>query len=160
VNAGKYISALSVIIATYYWSTSRLDDRVYVMSYAFNTIYCMMWDYFMDWGVFMGTKPGYKLLRDKLKYPHYFYFIFMVLNFFLRFAWVATLLPTTMFKPTFNDMQGINLILSVMEFYRRSQWSLLRVENENVNNFEKYRISMDIPTIQVDSDGIYVDNSY
>ncbi len=30
-------------------------------------------------------------------------------------------------------------IFSVGEAIRRAQWSLIRVENENNNNFEKYR---------------------
>jgi hypothetical protein len=31
------------------------------------------------------------------------------------------------------------------EAFRRTMWSLLRIENENVNNFEKYRTILQIP---------------
>lgn len=40
--------------------------------------------------------------------------------------------------------------LAVGEAYRRAQWSLFRVENENVNNFEKYRTIMEIPKLPDD----------
>jgi hypothetical protein len=39
----------------------------------------------------------------------------------------------------------IVLFLSVAEGFRRAQWSLIRIENENVNNFEKYRNILQIP---------------
>jgi hypothetical protein len=41
-------------------------------------------------------------------------------------------------------------ILALAEAYRRAQWSLFRVENENVNNFEKYRTIMEIPKLPDD----------
>lgn len=39
------------------------------------------------------------------------------------------------------------MFLSLAEAYRRAQWSLFRVENENVNNFEKYRVVLEIPKL-------------
>jgi hypothetical protein len=41
-------------------------------------------------------------------------------------------------------------LLSLAEVYRRTQWSLFRVENENVNNFEKYRVIMEIPKLPLE----------
>lgn len=38
-----------------------------------------------------------------------------------------------------------NFVLSILEVYRRSQWSLFRVENENANNPEQYRAILEIP---------------
>jgi hypothetical protein len=35
----------------------------------------------------------------------------------------------------------------LFEAFRRSQWSLFRVENENVNNLEKYRNILEIPKL-------------
>jgi hypothetical protein len=34
--------------------------------------------------------------------------------------------------------------------YRRTQWTLFRVENENANNPEKYRTVLDIPELPLD----------
>ena len=41
-------------------------------------------------------------------------------------------------------------ILALGEAYRRTQWSIFRVENENINNFEKYRAIMEIPKLPED----------
>lgn len=35
--------------------------------------------------------------------------------------------------------------MAFIEAMRRTQWALLRIENENVNNFEKYRNVLQIP---------------
>ena len=36
-------------------------------------------------------------------------------------------------------------MLTVIEAIRRAQWALIRIENENVNNFERYRNVLQIP---------------
>jgi len=36
-------------------------------------------------------------------------------------------------------------LLMVIEAIRRTQWALIRIENENVNNFERYRNVLQIP---------------
>ena len=36
-------------------------------------------------------------------------------------------------------------MLTVIEAVRRAQWALIRIENENVNNFERYRNVLQIP---------------
>jgi hypothetical protein len=35
----------------------------------------------------------------------------------------------------------------VLELLRRWQWSLLRIENEQINNYEKYRNVVEIPEV-------------
>jgi len=37
------------------------------------------------------------------------------------------------------------MILCLGEGFRRAQWAAIRLENENVNNFEKYRTLLEIP---------------
>jgi len=69
----------------------------------------------------------------------------MMMNFILRFAWTITLIPDQYFSQFVKETGGLFFFLSVAEGYRRAQWSLFRVENENVNNFEKYRIVLEIP---------------
>ena len=71
----------------------------------------------------------------------------MITNLFLRFAWILTLLPNWYFSSFFHETQSLIVVLSIAEAYRRTQWSLFRVENENVNNFEKYRAIMEIPKL-------------
>ena len=38
-----------------------------------------------------------------------------------------------------------------MEGLRRAQWALIRIENENVNNFERYRNVLYIPEFEEDT---------
>ena len=52
------------------------------------TVYCMVWDYYMDWGLFRSKKSGKYGLRKELKYPPRFYYFAMVTNCILRFFWV------------------------------------------------------------------------
>ena len=39
------------------------------------------------------------------------------------------------------------LFLNVLEVYRRIQWSIIRIENENNTNPEKYRDILTIPEL-------------
>lgn len=50
-----------------------------------------------------------------------------------------------------RETGALVLFLSLAEAYRRAQWSLFRVENENVNNFEKYRVVLEIPKMPGES---------
>jgi hypothetical protein len=43
----------------------------------------------------------------------------------------------------------LTVISIVLECTRRAQWSLIRVENEQVNNFEQYRSIPIIPPIVI-----------
>jgi len=104
----------------------------------------------MDWGLLRGSKPDNKLLRDKLKFPKNFYYFSMVTNLLLRFSWTFTLIPVRHFPKSFVDFDGLFFMLALGELYRRTQWSLFRVENENINNFEKYRAIMEIPKLPDD----------
>jgi hypothetical protein len=37
--------------------------------------------------------------------------------------------------------------MGTLELFRRWQWALIRIENEQVNNLEKYRHVLDIPEV-------------
>jgi hypothetical protein len=99
----------------------------------------------MDWNLgYFKTK--YFFLREKLLYPIYFYYIAWSLNFLLRFTWLYNFYISQDF---ISDETKI-FIFSILEIYRRTQWALFRVENENQNNFEKYRTFLEIPPLPVD----------
>jgi hypothetical protein len=93
----------------------------------------------MDWGLLRSQEPGKKYLRNKIMYPAWFYYYAMISNLFLRFFWILGLIPGSDFEKWFNDAQVMLFILTVAEGFRRTQWALIRIENENINNFEKYR---------------------
>jgi hypothetical protein len=53
----------------------------------------------------------------------------------------------------------MTFISIVLEIFRRAQWSLLRVENEQNNNFEQYRTIPIIPPIVENEDESKEDSS-
>ena len=40
--------------------------------------------------------------------------------------------------------------MAVAECYRRAQWAILRIENEQVNNFEGYRLQDEMSDLKDD----------
>jgi len=85
-----------VIVFTFMVAEQRLKSMAFYVCFAiFSTLYSYSWDIVMDWGLLRGTKGGRinRLLRDKIKYPPSLYIFSAITNFFLRFAWVVTLVP-------------------------------------------------------------------
>lgn len=78
----------------------------------------------------------------KMIYPTWFYYFAAVTNLLMRLGWVINVFDTPAW---YKQAQMDILILSVMEALRRAQWALLRIENEKVNNFERYRNILQIP---------------
>lgn len=48
------------------------------------------------------------------------------------------------------EHQGDTFLILSIEVFRRAQWAILRVENENCNNFEQYRTVLQIPEFDDD----------
>ena len=105
----------------------------------------------MDWGLCRSTKAGHpnRFLRDKINYAHKFYYWCIVTDFLLRFWWIAALFAWTHGEKGlfFHDFKLLAGIAIFAEAFRRGQWCLIRVENEQNNNFEDYRNIMIIPPI-------------
>jgi len=145
VNAAKYVSIMiqSSLYITYKVTNSNRVYWAYVIYASFNTIYCVLWDYYMDWGLLRSFQSGTRFLRsNKLLYPKWFYYFGLVMNFPLRCLWYV---QVAHFEGWEADPNFYLFIFSVGEGFRRMIWTLLRVENENVNNFEKYRTILQIP---------------
>lgn len=116
------------------------------------TTFCIYWDFYWDWGLFRGTQKGNRILRDEIKYSPKFYYFAMVTNVILRFWWVLNM-AVFKFSGSAAFLQGIQIMIFIsmmMEAMRRTIWSLIRVENELVNNFEKYRTYISIPPLKED----------
>jgi septin family protein len=48
-------------------------------------------------------------------------------------------------REKYEIYHSYSTVTCIVEAIRRAQWALLRIENENVNNFEKYRNVLRIP---------------
>jgi hypothetical protein len=114
--------------------------------------YSYAWDIYMDWGLLRSDKPGTYALRDKICYPVWFYYYAMVSDLILRYFWVITIFRLGNTDSPFNNFQIMTFITIMSEVFRRAQWSLIRVENEQNNNFEAYRTIPIIPPIVENDD--------
>jgi hypothetical protein len=142
-NALKYSCGILFVVINWVYSSS--NRPLVIVVGLINTGYLLFWDVHMDWNLgYINSKNFF--LREKLLYPVFFYYVAIVLNFFLRFTWLCNFyIPSELMREEFKIF-----LFSVLEIYRRTQWSLFRVENENQNNFEKYRTFLEIPELPVD----------
>ena len=150
-NAGKYTSSLVMNFISIYKSKSDAMMGVYIASAIISTLYCLIWDFYMDWGLFRTREKGKKFLRTKILYPKWFYYYAMVTNTILRLFWILSIINFASKDSVFSKAEVIILVQTVAEAYRRTQWALLRVENEHINNFEKYRNVLMIPPMKDDN---------
>ena len=175
VNALKYAVAHSVvIISVFHPSFSdhhsarwELFRSCWLLSTIASSVYTMVWDVTQDWGlggkVAVGDAVG---LRSERLFPSvWFYYWAMFSNFFLRFGWVLTLVPFSLFELEpdplavagsaqftylsflFQSQSVLVTLLTALELVRRFQWTLLRVEWEQLCRGSGFRLSHYVPML-------------
>jgi len=141
-NAGKYFTSILVqtgaIFFVLYSKNSDLAFYCFIGINILSTLYSYYWDLYMDWGLLRSNEPGKRYLRSKMLYPVWFYYFAAVSNLVMRLMWIVSIF-NSIYPIWFIQSQTNFLILSIVEGLRRAQWALIRIENENVNNFERYR---------------------
>ncbi|KAH1189036.1 Phosphate transporter PHO1 3 [Glycine max] len=143
-NGLKYfLTIIAVCLRTAYSLNNSMVWMVLAMIFSiFAAVASTYWDLVIDWGLLQGHSKN-RWLRDKLAIPHKsVYFIAMVLNVLLRFAWLQTVLN---FKFTFFHKQAVSSIVACLEIIRRGIWNFLRVENEHLTNVGKFRAFKSVP---------------
>ncbi|KAF5955114.1 hypothetical protein HYC85_007970 [Camellia sinensis] len=96
----------------------------------------------VDWGLFQKNCKN-SWLRDKLLVPHKtVYFVAMVLNVLLRFAWLQTVFH---FQVFYLHKRTLTVLVASLEIFRRGMWNFFRLENEHLNNVGKYRAFKTVP---------------
>ncbi|KAL5722934.1 hypothetical protein ACHQM5_006391 [Ranunculus cassubicifolius] len=143
-NALKYFSTIvAVCMRTAYSRTHSSTWKV--LAWIFSAIAAIVstyWDLVIDWGLLQKSSKN-RWLRDKLLVPHKIvYFIAMVVNVLLRFAWLQTVLN---FKVSFLHREALISIVASLEILRRGMWNFFRLENEHLNNVGKYRAFKSVP---------------
>ena len=136
-NAAKYALSHSVVLFGAFHHTlqdSKAGDtyRVYwIVSLVISSLYSYIWDIFMDFGLGSRRHHG---LRDQLMYPNRaVYYIAIVADLFLRFAWSLTLVPrgdNAPFAP--SVIVYLQPLLAIGEVTRRCMWGALRLEYEHI----------------------------
>ncbi|XP_010495726.1 PREDICTED: phosphate transporter PHO1 homolog 3-like [Camelina sativa] len=144
-NGLKYfLTIVAVCLRTAYSiQKGQVPWRVLAAVFSFiAAIFCTWWDFVHDWGLLNRTSKN-RWLRDKLLVPQKkVYFIAMVLNVLLRFAWIQTVLD---FNFKFMHRQTMVTIVASLEIIRRGIWNFFRLENEHLNNVGKYRAFKSVP---------------
>lgn len=156
VNALKYFSKIvPPVILAFTNHQSKIGDHyfwLYMIFQMIATLYCLIWDYYMDWGLLRSWNSGTYMLRDEIRFPQPFYYFAMLTNLILRFWWVIGIFTIhfsdqTHFGKMFDNLEVLTFINMMAEAIRRTQWTVIRVENEFFNNFEQYRTIPTIPNL-------------
>ena len=113
-NAAKYTSAI-IVVATGTLIPSVKDSWLWIASFVGATCYQFIWDITMDWGLIVKADSnlaqpntafgGLALRKHRLLGPH-IYFIIMIGNLILRFAWTLTLVQQAAYFNTKNADVG------------------------------------------------------
>lgn len=106
------------------------------------------YDLYYSWGLLRSREKGKWGLRSKLFYPQKFYYFAIVVNLLLRHTWILSMLNSLYVKDAFFDNSIIEFVITSLKLTRRLVWGILRVENENIYNFESYRNILEIPRMQ------------
>lgn len=149
LNGLKYFSTILAVVArTIYDQKKEMSFRMTLKLIAASTsgvatIFNTYWDLVMDWGLLCRDSKN-PWLRDKLLVPTKFvYFAAMVLNVFLRLAWMQTVLD--FHEAPFLHRKALIAIVASLEIIRRGLWNFFRLENEHLNNVGKYRAFKSVP---------------
>ena len=148
INAGKYSTTFPVVVfATLFavkvkpgFSLAHLNLNdvgwiiiCWLLSSFVHALYTFIWDIYCDWGLLQLRKGT--LLRPKILYrSKCFYFIAIVLDMILRFAWTLKLTLAIVWHV---DSDLIYTGLVVAEILRRFVWNFFRVEFEQTVRSEK-----------------------
>ena len=148
-NTLKYVGGLSNAICT--WFYSRYGNQKSLIAHIIVGIisqgYMTFWDVYVDWGLGRIKTKNF-FLRDKIVYPKKWYFFAIVVDIILRFSWTWNFIKIYEGNESFSEWK--NLVLALLEAYRRIQWCVFRIENENCSNPENYRTILAIPELPLD----------
>ena len=168
LNALKYAVAHSVVIVStfhpafsdHHSSHWELFRYAWLASTVASSLYTFTWDVTQDWGLLQWGGEGGTGLRSTLLYGSALWYYWAVFsNFFLRFCWVLTLVPFALFEG-FNSSSAspssflsyllrspsiLLTLLTAAELFRRFQWTLLRVEWEQIVKGSGFRMSYYAP---------------
>ncbi|KAF7550060.1 hypothetical protein G7Z17_g5977 [Cylindrodendrum hubeiense] len=143
VNGGKYTATIlaAVMLSLYRFDGSETNLALFIAISSVNSIYCSIWDLFMDFSL-LQPNARHWCLRDILALKRrWLYYFIMVADPILRFAWIFYAIFT-------HDAQHstiVSFMVAFMEVTRRGMWALFRVENEHCANVAQYKASRDVP---------------
>ncbi|XP_017854120.2 xenotropic and polytropic retrovirus receptor 1 homolog [Drosophila busckii] len=150
INALKYFSMIIVVICSHMQMDSmsqyeKLFDNgwtwAYVITFCFSATYSLVWDCYMDFGLFKIWRGKNIFLRENLVYPKTTYYAIIVFNILIRYVWMLelSLIYYNVLRAFYSKS-----ICFILEIIRRFTWNLLRLENEHLHNCGEFRAVRDI----------------
>ncbi|XP_057855602.2 phosphate transporter PHO1 homolog 10 isoform X4 [Cryptomeria japonica] len=143
-NALKYFATVVAVVMRTAYSKNSNDiwKMLSFLTSGIATFISIYWDIVIDWGLLQKNSQN-PWLREKLVIgQNKIYFLAMIVNVFLRFAWMQSVLrfqiPGLHYKVTVT-------IFACLEIVRRGIWNFFRLENEHLNNVGKYRAFKSVP---------------
>jgi hypothetical protein len=119
---------------------------VWVGCNIFSTFYREFWDCFIDWGLCRTFAKGKWGLRKKTHYPNAVYYAGICIDFLGYWLWLVTAFINDGEGTFWSSFFWLKFFIFV-QLFRRWFWCLIRVENEQTNNLEKYRTILEIPEL-------------
>ena len=144
-NTIKYTGGLLNTIFSWLYSTKKTQEFLilHIIVGILSQGYMLFWDIYVDWG--LGRCGKHFFLRDKIVYPKFWYYGAMIIDAILRFSWAWNFISI---DKAYDEWK--NLIMAILEAYRRIQWCIFRIENEYWTNPENYRTILAIPELPLD----------
>lgn len=125
VNAGKYSSALAVVVSSTIHATvlQTWSFWLWIGCLIVKTTYCYVWDLMMDWDFKLSRAC---FLRPQLIFhgKTWLYKQAIFTNLCGRIAWSFAISPHI-------ELGELKILLAAVEILRRAQWVVFRVENEH-----------------------------
>ncbi|KAM9475748.1 xenotropic and polytropic retrovirus receptor 1a [Clarias gariepinus] len=159
VNAGKYSTTFFVVAFAALYSTHKdqgdADAEAFLyLLIIFSTIsslYTLIWDLKMDWGLFDRNAGEHTFLREEIVYPQKaYYYCAIVEDVILRFSWTLQIALTNITSIASADI--VATTLAPLEVFRRFVWNFFRLENEHLNNCGEFRAVRDISVAPLNAD--------
>ncbi|XP_053481928.1 xenotropic and polytropic retrovirus receptor 1a [Ictalurus furcatus] len=159
VNAGKYSTTFFVVAFSALYSTHKDQDDADADAFLYllivfstiSSLYTLIWDLKMDWGLFDRNAGEHTFLREEIVYPQKaYYYCAIVEDVILRFSWTLQIALTNMTNVSSADI--VATALAPLEVFRRFVWNFFRLENEHLNNCGEFRAVRDISVAPLNAD--------
>jgi hypothetical protein len=153
-NALKYLISILVMVISFVqkrvqneggWQSTVAWIVVWYAANVVSTLYKVIWDIYMDWGLFQVRGIKYTLLRKHLLLPPVWYYLAMVENTILRFLWLGIFLAKYYSQSPVMSSQIIQFSVALLELFRRFVWNIFRLEYEHLHNAEAFRAVTEMP---------------
>lgn len=154
-NAGKYASCVGSTAVSVYYGTTDGDNTWFVLmmiTATWSALYAYWWDVHKDWGLGQWDVVENPGLRRELMFRErkWVYYWAILSDLALRFGWmVTTLLPGTSAHKVVSA--EVTLVFSALELFRRAQWSVFRLENEQLHKVDDATIEAVFTSLQLDN---------